>query len=651
MKRELLLCISILFCALIQSQNNDRYVIKNINVNNKNTNTGVSFFNEDFVIYSTVKEFNPKSKKEERLGKKLGLDTKNDLDFYFGYADESGNITNSQKLSKKINSNMHELNLVFTKDLKRVYFTRNSKIAGQVHLELYTATVMTPSSWTNIRKLPFNSGNYSFGDPCLSDDDKTLYFTSNMGGTLGDFDIFKVAILGENKYGIPTNLGPQINTNKKETTPFIENNTLYFSSNGRGGNGGLDIFSVSLNNLDQVTNLGSPINSNKDDFSFVIKDRNYGFFASNKLNGKGAEDIYYFKLFDENSSDEIASFLDYEEFSTTKIKKKKENINTEIRNVNNEEITDEIQNLKNEILALNTLKNNSSNNDDVKIYKEEIDKMKNEISELNTIVNGLKQNDQMQSELEKMKQEIVVLKKESKKDQLIQAELDKMKEEITNLKINNSVLNNQLQKYEKEYEKDLISSTNKSNNNYDKVNVFDVFDVSDVSDVSNEPNINISNNYTSEVTNQSSNDLIDAVNRFDNPTANKSAFIYKDNRLNIATNLNDLDNVPVYPGCEEIEDENARKNCLITKVSTFSNENFNTKVISRPKRGFNYIRVIFLVDKNGNSEAVKISGDWDKSIQNEVKRVIASLPKMKPGLLNNQPKNIKYSFRLPFIVK
>jgi len=189
--------------------------------------------------------------------------------------------------------------------LKKVYFTRNNfqkrlkdDGEGVNHLKLYSADVEEDRSklhWVNIEELPFNSDEYSVGHPALSENEKQLYFTSDMPGAIGGTDIFVVDVLENNEYSEPKNLGNQINTSGREMFPFVMNETLYFASDGHLGFGGLDIFKS--NKVDSSfgisTNMGKPINSPKDDFAFVFnEDRNSGFLSSNRKGGKGDDDIY-----------------------------------------------------------------------------------------------------------------------------------------------------------------------------------------------------------------------------------------------------------------------------------------------------------------------------------------------------------------------
>ncbi len=162
----------------------------------------------------------------------------------------------------------------------------NVKIAQQL---LYKATKQN-GDWGNIEALPFNSKDYSITHPSLSTDGKTLYFSSNMPGGEGDSDIWKVAVNGD-EYGTPENLGPTVNTAGKEGFPcIVDNHILYFSSNGKQGFGGFDVFKVDLDSKEGAINLGTPVNTETDDFSFSFNtQKNMGFFASNR---KGSDNLY-----------------------------------------------------------------------------------------------------------------------------------------------------------------------------------------------------------------------------------------------------------------------------------------------------------------------------------------------------------------------
>ncbi|MEN9942863.1 MAG: hypothetical protein RLZZ91_864, partial [Bacteroidota bacterium] len=141
--------------------------------------------------------------------------------------------------------------------------------------------------------MPFCSAEYSVGHPALSPDKKTLYFASDMPGSKG-VDIYEVPVLGFGKWGTPKRVEGNVNTDGDEMFPFVSSNgTLYFSSNGHIGFGGLDVFMLNKNG--EVVNLGSPLNSINDDFAFILKsDNKTGFVSSNRAGGKGGDDIYSF---------------------------------------------------------------------------------------------------------------------------------------------------------------------------------------------------------------------------------------------------------------------------------------------------------------------------------------------------------------------
>lgn len=220
-------------------------------------------------------------------------------------SDEDAAIKN---LGTTVNTKFHESTAVFTKNGQTMYFTRNNytdkkykeDTNGTNRLKLYKATINTEGKW-EVMEMPFNSDEYSVAHPALSVDEKTLYFASDMPGGKGMSDLYKVAINGDG-YGTPVTLGDKINTEFRETFPFIsDDNKMYFASDGHPGLGGLDVFvtEIAEGTAGEVFNIGRPVNSPKDDFTFIVNDdKGSGYFASNRDGGMGDDDIYAFKKVD-----------------------------------------------------------------------------------------------------------------------------------------------------------------------------------------------------------------------------------------------------------------------------------------------------------------------------------------------------------------
>ena len=210
-----------------------------------------------------------------------------------------------RSFSVTINSQVHEGPVSFSKDNNLMYFTRNnleSGIAktnskGKVTLKIYEAR-RGQFDWEKIKALPFDNDEYSCQHPTISADGKRLYFSSDMPGGYGGYDLYYAEKKGDD-WSKPINLGPDVNTNGNEVFPFIhESNTLFFSTNGRGGEGGLDIFSIDIsgNEWGKLNNLGTPINSATDDLGFILNEEGVrGYFASDRAGGNGNDDIYMFE--------------------------------------------------------------------------------------------------------------------------------------------------------------------------------------------------------------------------------------------------------------------------------------------------------------------------------------------------------------------
>jgi outer membrane protein OmpA-like peptidoglycan-associated protein/tetratricopeptide (TPR) repeat protein len=221
------------------------------------------------------------------------------LDLYKATYNANGTISEAVALSN-LNTKWHDGPASVSADGKTMYYGSESfnekeftkdkaKLSKFGKIYLYKAT-FEDGQWTNSKPLPFNNASYDVRNPSVSKDGKTLYFSSNMPGGFGGEDLWKVTINGDT-YGKPENLGSKINTAANESFPYItDTNVLYFSSNGKDGFGGLDVFRIDLTKGTAVINIGAPVNTEKDDFAFTYNtSKKVGFFASNR---GGNDDIY-----------------------------------------------------------------------------------------------------------------------------------------------------------------------------------------------------------------------------------------------------------------------------------------------------------------------------------------------------------------------
>jgi len=215
-----------------------------------------------------------------------------------------GTMKNAELLNGDVNTKYHESNAVISADGKRMYFDRNDYFEGDYdksasginQINLYYAENIDGKGWSGVVSAPFNNNEYSTGHPALSQDGNTLYFVSDMPGGKGGSDIYMVAINSDGSLGTPKRLGDNINTEGKELFPYLDSNgTLYFSSNGHMGIGGLDVFYAEAqgDGFGVVTNLGKGVNSSADDFAYKYDPTSQsGYVSSNREGGMGSDDIY-----------------------------------------------------------------------------------------------------------------------------------------------------------------------------------------------------------------------------------------------------------------------------------------------------------------------------------------------------------------------
>lgn len=281
--------------------NSGRFKLENAGINSKFSDYGPTFMGTKVVFASARDTGNFSKKIHTWTGQHF-------TNLYSANMAEDGTLSAVDKFGKQINTKYHEDTPVFTKDGKTAYFTRNNYLDGRgfdaskvTLLKIYKATLDKDGNWTNIAPLPFNSDSFQTAHPALSTDEKTMYFASDMPGGKGQSDLYRVIINDDGSFGTPENLGGIINTEGRETYPFInEDNEFYFASDGQPGLGGLDIFITKMPkdgslNFKQVLNVGEEANGPKDDFALIINSKTKrGFLSSNRDGGQGSDDIYKF---------------------------------------------------------------------------------------------------------------------------------------------------------------------------------------------------------------------------------------------------------------------------------------------------------------------------------------------------------------------
>lgn len=279
----------------------------NVNIYKTNIETGsrsfgVAFYKEGLVYSKPQKnEFNT-----ETVYYDLAYTSRKD----------TANFDTSSVLSGDMNHSFYEGTPVFSSDYQTLYYSgnatevikyrdrkvKNKKISissdGVNILHVYEAK-LTNGIWKNSESLSINNNEYDCVFPYVSEDGSQLFFASNMPNGFGGYDLYVSNRLADSTWSNPINLGPNINTELDEMYPHMDNDTLYFSSKGRNGFGGADIFKSYIISEEWALaeNIGKPFNSSKDDFSFIINaNERKGYFSSNREGDNGYDYIYEFYI-------------------------------------------------------------------------------------------------------------------------------------------------------------------------------------------------------------------------------------------------------------------------------------------------------------------------------------------------------------------
>ena len=278
-----------------KDEKKSRYVVKNAKLfNSRRADFSPMYFdkNYDILYFTSTNEKVTGENKSEITGMKKG-------DVWFSKKDEKGEWQRPEPVEGELNTELDEGVVSFSPDGTTMYLTlaRRSP-ASDTSVEIYTSR-RSDASWSAPQKFEIISDTISaVGHPAVSPDGQYLYFTSDMPGGYGGKDIWRMAV--NERKGTLENLGPQINTPGDEMFPYMRNDsTLYVSSDGHPGFGGLDLFVArrdASGQLWSVDNMGLPMNSAGDDFGITFGPGENGFFSSNRGDGRGYDHIYSFEL-------------------------------------------------------------------------------------------------------------------------------------------------------------------------------------------------------------------------------------------------------------------------------------------------------------------------------------------------------------------
>ena len=273
----------------------DVFTVENINTNSKYSDYS-STIKGDTLIFASARPRAVGNQIYARTGQPF-------TNLYYTVKQAEGNYSKAELYSKNTFSIFHEASPVFTKDGNTMYYTQNElkennqkRVVNGLY-KIYKS-VKQKGKWKSLGVQDiFAQDSARVAHPALSPDGKTLYFASDAKGTFGQSDLFKVSINEDGSYTAPENLGNTINTEGRESYPFVtKDNILLFASDGHPGQGGFDIFALDLNQKGAVpVHLSAPLNSAFDDFGLNWdRQTNNGVFTSNRPEGQGDDDLYVF---------------------------------------------------------------------------------------------------------------------------------------------------------------------------------------------------------------------------------------------------------------------------------------------------------------------------------------------------------------------
>lgn len=247
----------------------------------------------DQIYYTSTTEKATGDKKSEITGMK-------NADVFFSKKNEKGEWERPEPVEGELNTEFDEGIVAFSPDAQTMYLTKaRRELNAPTSVEIYTST-RSDAKWSAPVKFEITADTLStFGHPAVSPDGEYLYFVSDMPGGYGGKDIWRISL--KERQGSLVNLGPDINTEGNDDFPYVRSDgSLYFSSDGHPGMGGLDIFrAITVGDPAdlrwKVENMGFPINSAGDDFGITFGKGEDGFFSSNRGDARGYDHIYSFE--------------------------------------------------------------------------------------------------------------------------------------------------------------------------------------------------------------------------------------------------------------------------------------------------------------------------------------------------------------------
>ena len=273
------------------------YTVSSLKINTPRDNFFAPAFYKSGIVFLS-------DRNEKGLSKTISDGTgRRFLDLFSVKKTDRGNWLEIEPLRGDVNGKFNEGPVVFSNNFSTMYFTRNNYISNRAEknsrnvnvLKIFRADAVD-GEWKLKGPMYFNSDDYSVGHPALNSAGTVMVFSSDMPWGYGGSDLYMVRWEGGERWSNPVNLGPNVNTEGNELFPFMMNDSvLFFASDGQMGMGGLDIFEAHSESgtWSKPDNLGYPINSPQDDFSFICDSTGLAGYFSSSRNGN-TDKIYSF---------------------------------------------------------------------------------------------------------------------------------------------------------------------------------------------------------------------------------------------------------------------------------------------------------------------------------------------------------------------